>query len=132
MSDESAENVPITHIMSTTRFFLVEAQTGENRLIQRSACNTLCTIGRTMARRFYWRFAYSKEGCRGRASATPKGRPLKKPASKAKKAKPSERRYRSARWDSLTTHQTTADATRETTGHLLRNCNLDATQTVRA
>ena len=60
--------------------------------------------------------------------------PLKKPASKAKKAKPSERRYRSARWDSLTiTHQTTtADATRETTGHLLRNCNLDATQTVRA
>lgn len=35
MSDESAENVPITHIMSTTRFFLVDALTGENRLIQR-------------------------------------------------------------------------------------------------
>ena len=43
MSDESAENVPITLIMSTTRFFLVEAQTGENRgFSERSACNTLC------------------------------------------------------------------------------------------
>ena len=64
----------------------------------------------------------------GRLSRVGSATPLKKPASYrvARKAKTSER---SARWDSLTTHQTTADATRETTGHLLRNCNLDATQT---
>ena len=40
MSDESAENVPITHIMSTTRFFLVEALTGKNRRIQSVALVT--------------------------------------------------------------------------------------------
>ena len=53
----------------------------------------------------------------GRLSRVGSATPLKKPASYrvARKAKTSER---SARWDSLTTHQTTADATRETTGRL--------------
>ena len=40
MSDESAENVPITHIMTTRRFFLVEALTGKNRRIQSVALVT--------------------------------------------------------------------------------------------